>query len=170
MLAKLTKFEEWLSNVFWYYYRWYWLIGVAAATFGLLLVVDNITASRDDFAVAVVYNYMEPVYSSQFPWTPAPVGDDLDELLLASNADYNGDGVTRYRVVNLPNKWFGKDGEEPVYRAFSGEFEYVVGEREILEYWQELGWLGEFTESGQSKQVLAKVSKTTPSIVYKEEE
>ncbi|MDR0936709.1 MAG: hypothetical protein LBM98_08520 [Oscillospiraceae bacterium] len=131
MKKKLTAFEAWLENEFWYHNKWYWLIGVMIAVFAVLTVVNNIRTPEYDWELAYVYS----AQSSE-----AVSGADIEALLSDVLTDRNEDGKLEVNVVSF------RDGDEdngavPTLRALNDwQYIIVVLDGASYEKYRELGY------------------------------
>lgn len=133
-MNRLQKFADWLENVFWYHYKWYWVLGVAAAAFAALSLYGNITEIHYDWKIAVYDSNLLEDFSSN--------AATAEVFLTGFLPDYNGDGKTQAEFVYIAET---PDiiGDVPLFTAFSDSDIYaLVSDLETLTEWQSYGFLG----------------------------
>ncbi|MDR0818791.1 MAG: hypothetical protein LBN43_04375 [Oscillospiraceae bacterium] len=141
MKEKFERLEHWMTNVFWYHYKWYWLLGVAAVTFGILLVADNIRAVSYDWKIAIINSYEMPyVKSGETPDIPLTHAD-VEPYFAGVLPDRNDDGTVRVRVYQVflePDK----SGWEPMFTALNDSETYIItASEDVLKRLNKLGYL-----------------------------
>jgi hypothetical protein len=132
-MNRLQKFAVWLENVFWYHYKWYWMLGVAVLTFAALSVYGNITEIHYDWKVAV--------YNTN--WVDEKLFDvsSAENYLTEILPDYDGNGKTQAEFVPIAEST-DIAGDEPLFAAFFDSDIYaVISDKETLTEWQSRGFV-----------------------------
>ncbi len=53
--GRFNEFESWMSNVFWYHYKWYFVVGVFAASLLVMSAVSFVRAADYDWTVVYAH-------------------------------------------------------------------------------------------------------------------
>jgi hypothetical protein len=115
MKKKLTAFDTWLENEFWYHNKWYWLIGVMIAVFAVLTLVNNIRTPEYDWEIAYIYS---PFHSA--PGRVAGIETMLSDVL----TDRNEDGKIQINIVDFSDT-DAAFGAIPTLRALN-DWQYII--------------------------------------------
>lgn len=89
---KEMGFENWLANVFWVYYKWYFFLGVLLLTILVLTVIS--VAGKDRTKLRVTYVYAEVMDQTQ--------AETVRGMVEARAVPENGRGVVRVKVEPFP--------------------------------------------------------------------
>ena len=89
---KEMGFENWLANVFWVYYKWYFFLGVLLLTILVLTVIS--VAGKDRTNLRVTYVYAEVMDQAQ--------AETVRGMVEARAVPENGRGVVRVKVEPFP--------------------------------------------------------------------
>jgi hypothetical protein len=124
--------ERWLNNVFWVYYKWYFLVGVFLLTVLVCTVVSH--AARDRADMRLTYVYGEILDQTGAEQAAAWVADNV---LLK-------DGKSRVRVKADPIPLVTESGERPAYGALAdGERILYLLDEASLAFYRSLGYFQE---------------------------
>ena len=129
---KEMGFENWLENVFWVYYKWYFFLGVFLLTVLVLTVIS--VAGKDRTNMRVTYVYAETLNQTQ--------ADAVGKMVEARAVPENGRGVVRVKVEPFPLA--DEAGERQLY----GELEdpdrliYLLDETS-LGFYRAMGYFAE---------------------------
>lgn len=129
---KEMGFENWLTNVFWAYYKWYFFLGVLLLTILVLTVIS--VAGKDRTNLRVTYVYAEVMDQAQ--------AETVRGMVEARAVPENGRGVVRVKVEPFP--LVNEAGERLLY----GELEdpdriiYLLDEAS-LGFYQAMGYFDE---------------------------
>ncbi|NLO48695.1 MAG: hypothetical protein GX111_10310 [Clostridiales bacterium] len=142
-MSRFAQFESWLTNKFWFHYKWYFLLGVFVLTFLILTVfqaVNTVTYDR-----TVVYAHTGPV---------VPEKTELVRAYVQGVANAYTDGkeklVDVFEVTDS-NSETGKRGQKSIYAAFtSPDYVLMLVDRSYFELYSALGYFEQIpgSESG----------------------
>lgn len=127
--AEKESFEHWLTNTFWFHYKWYWLFAVFALTFLVLTVVRM--ARNVDYDV-------ELCYISEKAADEAEIGKIMADI--RESGDRNGDRI-KVGIENIPLK--STRGERLFFENLKNpdEYFYLLDEAS-LKLCNALGYFG----------------------------
>lgn len=134
--GKLRRLEDWLTNVFWYHYRWYYIAAVFVATLVIVSAVSFIAHVDYDWTV---------VYAHAGQADPAGAAA-LKERFTQAGVEVNGDRKLRVKVLEL------FEGESPDRHGLYGllddadAFLYALDGPTAALY-RDLGYFTEATEA-----------------------
>ncbi|MBR3060439.1 MAG: hypothetical protein IKG89_07480 [Oscillospiraceae bacterium] len=154
---KEMGFENWLANVFWVYYKWYFFLGVLLLTILVLTVIS--VAGKDRTNLRVTYVYAEVMDQAQ--------AETVRGMVEARAVPENGRGVVRVKVEPFP--LVNGAGERLLY----GELEdpdriiYLLDEAS-LGFYQAMGYFDE-AERLPGMELWISV-RDTPVILYRLED
>ena len=155
---KELGFDNWLTNVFWPYYKWYFFLGLMIFTVLVLSVVSLATRERADLVLTYVYS-----------GTPDEAQmERAKELFAAKAKTENGRGTVRVKVEAFP--LVNEQGERLLY----GELEdadriiYILDDASVS-FYQTLGYFGMTKGLLPGTELFAAV-RDTPVIPYRLED
>ena len=138
--AKLRRFENWLANRFWYYYKWYYLLAVFALTVISIWVYR--TATRVDYDWHIVYAHMGE--------SNREAAERIDAFIAQNAADITGDGKVKIDLFEICHT--GEDeeaGENEFYAALYGHEYYIMFvDADIYDLYARLGYFKPLDEEG----------------------
>ena len=151
-------FENWLDNVFWPYYKWYFFVGLAVLTILVLTVISYATRERSDLVLTYVY---------------AAAPDDAQaekarELFAAKAKTESGRGTVKVKVEAFP--LVNEQGE----RLLFGELQdadriiYILDDASVS-FYQALGYF-DMTKGILPGTDLFAAVRDTPVIPYRLED
>ena len=91
MLKDKKGFSYWFTNVFWYHYKWWFLLGVFVAALAVFILIESSGTVKYDFTV---------VFAQDGNVLEDQAGEILD-LVGVSVGDINGDGKVNVRFVSV---------------------------------------------------------------------
>ncbi len=91
-MKEKRKFRDWFENVFWYHYKWWFLIGVFVVAVIVFITVES--ATMTDYDMTIVFGQSGNV-------TEEDVADILDTVGDAVG-DLNGDGEVHIGFISVP--------------------------------------------------------------------
>ncbi|MGI5935794.1 MAG: hypothetical protein ACOX7I_03170 [Oscillospiraceae bacterium] len=91
MLKENKSFSHWFTNVFWYHYKWWFLLGVFVVALALFILIESLGTVKYDFTVVFAQNGDVP---------EAQASEILD-LVGGTVGDINGDGKVNLRYVSV---------------------------------------------------------------------
>ena len=123
---------HWLENVFWYHYKWYYLVGVFAAVLIIASVIAFVSKVEWDWTVQYVHTGAAD---------PAKVAA-LKKAFNAAATDESGNGKVQVKVVEHPGT--GDPGRRDLLGLLlsSDNILYVL-DGETLEEYRALGYFGD---------------------------
>lgn len=137
---KLERWGYWLENVFWYHYKWYYMLGVFAAVLLIFSLAAHFTKVDWDWTVQYVHGGQ----------ADADGAAALKKLFTAQGTDVSGNGRVQVRVVeHVPT---GDPGRKDLL-GLLGDWEnilYVV-DGETLALYQSLGYFGDAVSLGDGR-------------------
>ena len=137
---KLERWGYWLENVFWYHYKWYYMLGVFAAVLLIFSLAAHFTKVDWDWTVQYVHGGQ----------ADADACAALKKLFTAQGTDVSGNGRVQVRVVeHVPT---GDPGRKDLL-GLLGDWEnilYVV-DGETLALYQSLGDFGDAVSLGDGR-------------------
>ncbi len=150
-------FENWLNNVFWVYYKWYFFLGAFLLTLLVLAVIS--AAGKDRSNLRITYVYAETADQAQAETARAKI-----EALALPN---NGKGVVRARVDAFPLA--NEAGERTLY----GELEdperiYYLLDEAALRFYRVMGYFADAKRLPDSDLWIS--VRDTPVILYRLED
>lgn len=120
MEKKARKFsKEWFENIFWYHYKWHFLIGVFVLAVTVFITAESLATAEDDFTVIIG--------STQYTVADKDV-EQLLEVVGQSVGDLNGDGKVNIGclAVNMSDSYDDPSGGfAGVQSQFAGESSYT---------------------------------------------
>ena len=125
-------FDNWLTNVFWVYYKWYFFLGVFLLTILVLAVIS--AAGKDRSNLRITYVYGDTPQQTQ--------AETVRSLVEAKALPENGKGVVRARVDIFP--MVNEAGERILY----GELEdperiYYLLDEESMSFYRAMGYFAD---------------------------
>lgn len=94
MADKERKFtREWFENVFWYHYKWWFLLGVFVLAVAIFITVEALSTEKYDYTVIIGTH--TDISESDAAGVLAAVGESIGDL------DGNGKVSINYIAVNL---------------------------------------------------------------------
>lgn len=140
--SRFKRFEDWLTNKFWYYNKWYYLLGVFALTVIIIWIYSTAAKVRYDWNV--VYAHM----GESDPETAQKV----KELFIEKAADTNGNGkieISLYEICHTDEA--EEKGENEFFAALYGHDYYLMAvDAEMFELYESLGYFEELDIGGES--------------------
>ena len=127
--GRLDRWGHWLENVFWYHYKWYYMLGVFAAVLIVASVISFIAKVEWDWTVQYVH---------AGPADPAACSA-LKKTFTAVGTDESGNGRVQVRVLEHGDT--GDPGRKDLLGLLrqSDNIIYVLDESTLTLY-RELGW------------------------------
>ena len=128
---KELGFDNWLTNVFWAYYKWYFFLGLAVLTIVVLSLISLAAQERAD--ITITYVYAHTLDESQM--------EAARSAFAAKAQPENGRGTVKVKAEAFP--LVNEKGERLLY----GELEdadriiYVMDD-ESISFFTELGYFG----------------------------
>jgi hypothetical protein len=164
----MAKFKYWLENIFWYHFKWYWLFGVAAAAFVVMIIAGNVRTANYDWNVAFIRG------NSAYFSSRAYVNDELPGYFESILPDTDGNRRVRVNVTYISTVGFGlefdvgsmraKSGAENAFFALANPDCYVaLMDKESFERWSDLGYVA---DSRYSKRLAQYVAVIDPPVVF----
>ena len=154
---KEMGFENWLTNVFWVYYKWYFFLGVLILT---ILVLFLISASgRDRSNLLVTYVYTEAPDQSQT--------ETVKGMVEARAVPENNRGTVRVRVDAFPLQ--NGMGERALYEELGDPDRLIyLLDQNALAFYQTMGY---FPDAEQLPGTELWISvRETPAVLYRLED
>lgn len=140
--SRRQKFEAWLTNRFWYYYKWYYLLAVFALTVIVIWVYR--AATKVEYDWNIVYAHM----GECDPGTAHRI-----ETLLTQNAtDITGNGKVEISIYEICHTREDEEaGENEFYAALYGHDYYIMlVDRDIYELYSRLGYFESLNGDGEA--------------------
>ena len=141
--SKLHRFENWLSNTFWYHYKWYYMAALFAVSLILCIAISTLTRVHSDWTV---------VYAHSGTANPKAVAA-LDELLAQRLPDTTGNGKLdlTFSEIALADGQSDLRDERGLYYAANDEDIYLIllDEETYALYHSELGFFEEAVYDAQ---------------------
>jgi hypothetical protein len=158
----MTKFKYWLENVFWYHFKWYWLLGVAAAAFVIMIIAGNIRTAHYDWNIAFVRGN-NAIFSSRM-YMNGEISEFFENIL----PDTDGNRLVRVKLSNISTINLGefgaKSGAENAFLALSDPDCYItLMDKENFEHWSTLGYIADSRYSVRLTQYVAVID---PPVVF----
>lgn len=112
--SKLHRFENWLTNVFWFHYKWYFLAALFALSLALSFLIAALTRVHTDWTVVYVHEgaaqaetsaSLEELLRTRLPDMTGRKKVDivLDEIAMAEGQDALRDEHGLYYAANDPD-------------------------------------------------------------------
>lgn len=154
---KEMGFDNWLTNVFWVYYKWYFFLGVAILTVLVLTVVSF--AGQDRTNMRVTYVYGETLEQEQ--------AETVRKQMEARAVPENGRGVVRVKVEGFP--LVNEAGERLLYGELGDpdRIFYLLDETS-LSFYQTLGYFADARPMPGTDLWIA--LRDTPVVLYRIED
>ncbi|MDR2531051.1 MAG: hypothetical protein LBC65_05890 [Oscillospiraceae bacterium] len=130
-----ARLEYWLTNIFWYHYKWYWLIGVFVATFAVLTIADSIRSVTYDWRAAYIVDgdVLSESDSAQMA--------QLERLLSEILPERTGNNSVDVDVYPIMRGDSGSGAENALIAVLVPETYVVAASKRTLEYLSSLGRL-----------------------------
>ena len=123
---------HWLENVFWYHYKWYYMVGVFAAVLIITSVIAFVTRVEWDWTVQYVHAGKAD---------PAGIAA-LKKSFSAAATDESGNGRVQVQVAEYPGT--GDPGRRDILGLLRNADNVIyVLDGETLKTWQALGYFGD---------------------------
>ena len=100
-------FQHWFVNVFWFHYKWAFLVGIVVLAIVVFITVDALRTERYDTSVVIATDY----------YVDEEALDALDAVLKPAVEDLDGNGKVsiNYIVLYLGDTEVGRQNEERMY-------------------------------------------------------
>lgn len=123
--GKFQRFKDWFTNVFWYHYKWWFLLGVFLVCLIIFVTVESVMA--EDYDMTVVFGQSGEITEQQ--------AQAVLDAIAPAVGDLNGDGrvLLNYVSVNLVDSTLEGGGYEGSYEnsqsrmlLYLSESDYVL--------------------------------------------
>ncbi len=131
-MSRFERFEYWLTNIFWFHYKWYFLLGIFVLTFLVLTAFQALTTVNYDRTV--VYAHMGTVNQQKTEEVRTYVQDVADA--------FTGGKEKLVDVFEIAGSdEASKNGQRNIYAAFtSSDYALMLIDKPFLDLYSAMGY------------------------------
>lgn len=134
-ISRFDKFDDWLKNIFWYYYKWYILAGAAVLTFLILWLFSALSTVEYDWNIVYAHTGQENSETAQ------KVKSFFKEIAGDVNSNRRTD-IQIYEISNMDQAQ--EKGEFEFYGAlYSPDYFLMMVDSATFELYSNLGFFEE---------------------------
>ncbi len=143
-VSRFQKFENWLTNMFWFHYKWYFLLGVFVFTLLILAAISALTTANYDRSVVFAHTGQKDAELVR------KVGDYITQEL----SDYSDGEIRKVAVYEIPGAEIeaAQNGQKNFYTALTdSDYILMLVDQEIFELYSGLGYFEQLPDSPQGE-------------------